>query len=229
MGTAFGEDIGRMLLAAAWTGMRRGELLALKWEDYRGCELHVCRALCKTTRREKSTKTDDPRLVPVMEPLAEVLEAQQRWLVAVKHPGLGSGLVFPAHPQHTQHAAGGRTRRRLDDLCWYRSGSVLDKPLRLVTERAGVPRISVHSFRRTYEDLLRRAGVTDLVRRSMAGWRTRDAQAIYAGINHEERASAAGRLAALVRGTQEEDMETGTPAGTPDEDARGSKAKRRAG
>lgn len=43
--------------------------------------------------------------------------------------------------------------------------------------------ISAHSLRRTWENLLREAGVEQLVRRSMAGWRSEKAQAIYATVN----------------------------------------------
>lgn len=195
MGDEFPADIGRMILTLAWTGMRKGELLGVKWVDYVDGELFVRRAVCKITRTEKTTKTDDPRLVPVSAPLASVLDEQRRWLVETQHPGLASGLVFPANPMH---AKGGKTRRALDAVCWYRAGSVLDRPLRLVVAKAGVPRITPHSFRRTYENLLRQAGVNDLVRRSLAGWRTTHAQAIYAGIDRTERTAASERMVELV-------------------------------
>lgn len=156
------------------------------------------RALCKTTRKEKTLKTDDPRIVPVPAPLAAVLDEQRRWLLEEQHAGLASGLVFPAR---LQHAKAGRTRRGDGELCWYRSLSVLDRPLRLVVAKAGVPEISVHSFRRTYENLLRRAGVDDLVRRSMAGWRSEQAQAIYAGVDRTERAQASERMLQLMLGS----------------------------
>jgi len=198
MGSAFALDIGRMILTVAWTGVRKGELLALAWEDlHQDGELLVRRAVCKVSRTEKVTKTDDPRLVPVAGPLAEVLEEQRRWLIETQHAGLESGLMFPADPAH---ARGGKTQRALDEVCWYRSDSVLDRPLRLVVAKAEVPRITVHSFRRTYENLLRQAGVNGLVRRSLAGWRTKEAQAIYAGVDREERAQAARAVLKLVQG-----------------------------
>jgi integrase len=75
---------------------------------------------------------------------------------------------------------------------------VLDRPLKKIVEKAKLPRISVHSFRRTYENLLRQAGVDDLVRRTLAGWRREGTQAIYAGVAPEERAIAARKLVALV-------------------------------
>ena len=55
------------------------------------------------------------------------------------------------------------------------------------------------SLRRTYENLLREAGVDQLVRRSLAGWRTEEAQSIYANVAPTERRAAANSLVNLVR------------------------------
>lgn len=186
-------DVGRMLLTLAWTGMRRGELFALKWVDIEEREIHVTRSVWRGL--EKSTKTDDPRRVPIPEPLAEVVAEQRRWLMETQQPGLVSGLVFPASARRAAQAA---ARRGSDEVSWYRSMSVLDEPLKAVVARAGVPEISLHSFRRTYENLLRAAGVDELVRRSLAGWRTEKAQEIYAGVHPNERAQAAKRMVDLV-------------------------------
>ena len=68
---------------------------------------------------------------------------------------------------------------------------------------AGLPRISLHSLRRTWEDLLREAGVDDLVRRAMACWRSPGAQAIYASVDRRERDAAVGALLAHVTGGEE--------------------------
>jgi integrase len=190
VGEAIAEDIGRMLLTLAWTGIRRGELLALKWTDEVEGELHIERAIWMN--KEKTTKTDDPRRVTLTEPLRAVLAEQRAWLLKAQHPGLSSGLIFPARAP---------TRREEDgELVWFRSGSVLDKPLSLVVKKAGVRPISLHSFRRTYENLLRKAGVDQLVRQSIAGWRTDEAQAIYATVDRSERDQAAAAVTELVLG-----------------------------
>jgi integrase len=84
-------------------------------------------------------------------------------------------------------------------VSWFRSETVLDAPLRKVVKAAGITPISPHSLRRTYENLLRKAGVDDLVRRSMAGWRSEEAQRIYATVDPEERQAAARVLVALVQ------------------------------
>lgn len=112
------------------------------------------------------------------------------------------------------------TRRHSDDLSWYRSTNTLTEPLRRIVEQAGVRPISLHGFRRTYENLLRQAGVEGLVRRSLAGWRTEHAQEIYAGIDREERTAALQRVVDLVSEKREEGEKTGAakkvhPEGTP--------------
>jgi integrase len=180
------EDIARLLLTAAWTGMRRGELLALRWDDLIDGEIHVTRSVWR--RNAKTTKTDDPRRIAIVEPLKNVFDDQRKWLLKTQHPGLSSGLIFPASPTH---AGGGAKRRKTDELSWYRSPTIFVKPLKKIVDHAGIPDISGHSLRRTYEDMLRKAGVESLVRRSIAGWRTEKAQAIYATVSREERDSAA--------------------------------------
>lgn len=189
-------DVARLILTVAWTGLRKGEALALRWCDYRDGELHIERSVWR--RYEKATKTDDPRLVVVVPPLAEVLSDQRRWLLRTQHPGLTSDLVFPASPRH---ARAGVTRRGGEvEMSWYRTPSVFSGPLAKIVEEAGLPKISTHSLRRTWENLLRRAGVDQLVRRSLAGWRTEEAQAIYADVDSDERAAAGAAVVRLVMG-----------------------------
>ena len=48
-------DLGRMMLCAAWTGSRVGELLALRWDDYVDGELRIERSVWR--RKEKATRT----------------------------------------------------------------------------------------------------------------------------------------------------------------------------
>ena len=191
------EDVARMIMTAAWTGMRRGELLEIRWTDIVDGELKVERSVYR--RHGKSTKTDDPRRITIVDPLEEVFTEQRQWLLKNQHPGLASGLIFPADPRH---AKAGATRRGVEELSWYRSPSVLDAPLAKVVKAAQVPPISTQSFRRTWENLLRQAGVDLLVRRALAGWRTDKAQGIYATVDREERDQAAVSVVDFVLGGQ---------------------------
>jgi integrase len=201
------EDVARLMLMLAWTGLRRGEALALKWSDLDRGEIKVERAVWRGI--EGTTKTDDPRIVTVVEPLAKILAEQRRWLIAVQHPGLASDLMFPADPSHARSGAS-RRKQNPDEVTWYRSGSVLNGPIAKAVAEAKIPRISPHSFRRTWENMLPRAGVDQLVRRSLAGWRSEEAQAIYASVDSSEREAAGRAVVSLVLGSK------ATPSATPE-------------
>lgn len=188
------DDLRRAVQVLAWTGMRLGELVALQWSHVVDGELRIERAVWRG--HEKPTKTDDPRRVTVTPPLKAVLDAQRQWLLASQHPGLKSGLVFPAAPKQ----AGAGAARRKGSVHWYRSQSGIQAAVKAVAETAGVPLISPHALRRTFEDLLREAGIDKLVRRAVAGWRSEKAQGIYANVSRAERDEAAEALVRLVLG-----------------------------
>jgi integrase len=185
-------DLGRLVVVLAWTGLRIGEGLALKWTDLVEGEVYVRRSVWRGI--EKSTKTGEIRRVAVVEPVAVALSEQRRWLVATQHPGLASALVFPAD---RSHALGG-ARRRGGEVSWYRAPSCLQKPLRKIAAAARAPEVSPHSLRRTFENLTRLAGVDGMVRRAVAGWRSEEVQGIYAGVGREEREAAGAAMLRLV-------------------------------
>ena len=87
-------DVARLITVVAWTGMRIGEALALKWDDVVDGEIHLRRSVWRG--EEKGTKTGEPRRLAVFEPVGKALDEQRRWLIATQHHGLPSGLVFPA-------------------------------------------------------------------------------------------------------------------------------------
>ena len=187
------SDIGRMIVVLAWTGCRISEICALRWSRIGDDEIHVERSVWQRT--EKGTKQNEPRTLPQVAPLRRAFEAQRRWLLDVEHPGLASDLVFPASPKQ---AKAGASRRKANDVSWYRARSCLNKPLVLVCERAEVPVLCPHALRRGFEKLLRRADVDGLVRRSLAGWASSDAREIYTDVDAEDRADALGSVLRLV-------------------------------
>jgi len=192
-GVEIAGDVARLILILAWTGMRMGEARALRWSDLQDGELYVQRSVWRG--EEKCTKTDDPRLIALVEPATRVLEEQRQWLLTEQHPGLASGLVFPTGARHAQ---AGASRRHSDEVRWFRSGSVLNEALAKITAKAKLPPISPHSLRRTWEGLLRQAGVDQLVRRAMAGWRSERAQAIYSSVARSERNAAVDAVRRIV-------------------------------
>jgi len=182
-------DLGRLVVLLAWTGLRKSEAMALRWDDVSDGELHVRRSVWRG--REKCTKSGEPRRVAVVEPVRVALEEQRSWLLESQHPGLSSGLVFPAST--------GTRRRGANMVTWHRSPACLAGPLVEIARRAEVPEISPHSLRRTFEDLTRLAGVDAMTRRAVAGWRSEGVQGIYAGVSREEREAAGAAMLRLVR------------------------------
>ena len=80
-----------VLMAAIATGMRRGELLALRWEDIGEEEIRGRSALVRG--KIKTPKSDKARSVPIYPELRTVLEDLRR--TRKKREGLtGPGLVF---------------------------------------------------------------------------------------------------------------------------------------
>jgi integrase len=90
--------------------------------------------------------------------------------------------------------------QNVEEPSWYRTPAVLNKPLERIADAADVPQIFPHSLRRTWENLMRQAGVDQLVRRAVAGWRTEKAQEIYASVDRGERDAAAAAMVGFVRG-----------------------------
>jgi len=79
------EDTGEWripIFLALYTGMRRGEVLALRWQDYdpKAQTLAVCRALSQYTGQVsvKSTKTERARVILIPDMLAEALNAHAK-------------------------------------------------------------------------------------------------------------------------------------------------------
>ena len=69
-----------LYLTAAWTGLRQGELLALRWRDidFASQRVHVRRSWSQRSGKEKSPKSGKVRSVPLVEELIAPLDALSR-------------------------------------------------------------------------------------------------------------------------------------------------------
>ncbi|MBZ5550539.1 MAG: site-specific integrase [Acidobacteriia bacterium] len=142
------EEIYRMLellpdpaltvvATAAFTGLRKGELRGLRWENYTGEEIQVRHSVWnRHVTDPKTRKSKAP--VPVIAPLQKFLE---RYRAAVGQPQ--TGWMF---------AAGKGTPLHLDNLA-----RRVIKPL---LEKAGIEWHGWHAFRRGLATTLQRQGVT---------------------------------------------------------------------
>ena len=140
-----GEAFVRLAIA---TGGRRGELIALRWDDVDldAGMITISRAL-RADRSAKGTKTDRTRTVPIDPGTVDVLK---RWrkaqLERAMHVGSGvvaNGFVLSHAPDCSQPWSPLSTSRR-----WLR-----------LAERAGVAGVNLHALRHTHVSMLIRAGV----------------------------------------------------------------------
>jgi integrase len=165
------------------TGLRWGELSALRWEDIdedRGV-IRVERGNYKGMPID-STKTGTVKVVPLLPAVAEALRAHRKRMVASQHPGLPKGGVFPTE-QGTLHK-GSPLRRVLHDAC----------------AAAEVGRkITPHGLRHTANDLLRRVASAE-VTRAIVGHATEQMTHHYSHVDEGEKREAAARVLAVLHG-----------------------------
>ena len=167
----------------AFTGLRWGELSALKWEDYE-VDAHVLRIRRAVSDGQvrSITKTEKARTVGVPEVLAGILRIHRERLIKEQHSGVSSGLMFPS--------------KRGTPLG---SGRISDA-LRACCEKAGITRrFTSHGFRRSLTDLLRNAQVDPVVAAGLTGHETERMRKHYSTVRDQEAVDASERVARLVQ------------------------------
>jgi integrase len=169
------------------SGLRWGELSALRWEDVdeRRGVIRVCRGNYKGQQMD-STKTgddeDEPKLVPLLPQIADVLRAHRQRMLATQHPGLAAGWIFPTE-KGTLH-----------------KGSPLRKVLDAASKACGTKRrITCHGLRHTANDLLRRVADGEVVR-AIIGHSTPAMTHHYSHVDEGEKRIAATRVLAAISG-----------------------------
>jgi integrase len=145
---AAGHRLFAALWVAAFTGMRRNELLGLRWDDFdpAAATLSINRGLIAVAYelRETRGKTRNARRRIDLDPTTiDVLVAWQQW-------------------QRTEHTAAG-----IDTAGWiFTDGDgqpihphAISQAFERIAHRAGVPVIRLHDLRHTHGTLLIKAGV----------------------------------------------------------------------
>jgi integrase len=164
------------VLVLAYTGMRWGEASGLRWED-----LDLDAGKVKVRRSnwrgiESAPKTRGSKRVAPL---------PARVIALLGEPGPARALVFPVRHGAREGAA--------------HKGSPLLKVINRACTAAGVPRITVHGLRRTFNNLARQ--VTDrLVAMSIVGHTTDAMHEHYSSVSMTEKTAAQARVLALVEG-----------------------------
>lgn len=176
-----------LLATLALTGMRWGEATALRWDDLDEGRGEILIRRSHRRGRVGPTKSGRPRVCPLPAELAEALRGHRERLLRAQHPGLAEGWVFAgvgADGQVTLPAPShwGKALPR-----WIRSAGVRTQ-------------ISPHGLRRTFVDLLRRAGVDGIVEQAIVGHAGETMRAHYSTVRSAEAAGAIAKVVDLVRG-----------------------------
>lgn len=162
------------IFADAFSGLRPGELYALRWEDLDEAAgvIHVSRSVSRKGVVTE-TKTSEPREVAYTEPMRRLLQARRRRMVAEQHPGLASGLIFPS-------SKGG-----------HRLSPALNKVLDQCRLEVGIrTRVTAQVLRRTINTLLVEQGVSNIVIQQQIGHVSDEMTGLYAGVHAEAKREA---------------------------------------
>jgi len=171
-----------MVLALISTGMRWGEVSALRWGDIdeRSRTITIARAQFRGT--VDTTKTSVVRSVPLADELAAVLQEHRVLLVTTQHPGLRAGWVFPSSSGTPKSSA-----------------SIRPALLAALADAGVRRRQTVHGLRRTFNDLLRQLTSGEVVR-SMTGHSSAAMTGHYSHVDAKEKSAAVSRAFEVIRG-----------------------------
>lgn len=126
------------LQTLSFTGMRGGELIALKWEnvDFENSVIKVCEN--RRDGRDKDPKNGETRYVPMAKAVIEALRNQQLLT------GLNNGYVF----MNQYHRP-------------YRNQDVLNRAMKEICVKAGLKVGTLHDLRRSLNTLMKQYGYQD--------------------------------------------------------------------
>jgi integrase len=182
-----GTRWGPLWTVALLTGLRRGELLGLRWADVDldAATLRVTGALSRTKERTPPKTTRALRTVPLAPPVVAALRAQRQWArlarVAAGADWVDSGYVFTT-------PTGGPLRGDNVHRAW-------DREL----TRRSLPGVRFHDLRHTCASLLLAAGTPPRVVMAILGHTTPDVTlGIYAHVQQADLTTALARLAGLL-------------------------------
>ena len=181
--------------AAIYTGMRRGELLAVQWRDYDTVrqELHVCKSVsvadagADTKTVVKSTKTGYDRYCPVVSELAATLEEWRRETERLYGSVEPDAFIFSA-------------QRNTKEPMYVTS---VNRWLARFQQRRGLRHFSVHCLRHSAASLALESGC-DLkqISKLLGHHSIQVTLDYYAGVNAERTRRAAEGIGSLLKGAQ---------------------------
>lgn len=178
---------GPLWAVALLTGLRRGELLGLRWADVDldAATLRVTGALSRDRERTAPKTTRALRTVPLAPPVVAALRAQRQWQ---RQARLRAGSLWEDTGYVFTTTTGAAQRGDNVHKAW-------DREL----ARLGLPAVRFHDLRHTCASLLLAAGTPPRVVMAILGHTTPDVTlGIYAHVQQGDLTAALDRLAELL-------------------------------
>jgi len=178
------EHLRNVIVCALNTGMRKGEILNLKWSQVRDGFIYL-----------RQTKTNEPRQVPICDTLAALLKD----IKAKQKPRSGDDLVFRysrTMPPKKKLETGETIR-----LAWDNTGNaILDTKtaFRKAVKKAGIEDFRFHDLRHTAASHLVMAGASLKDVQEILGHKTMTMTLRYAHLSQEHKKKAVNLLNGLT-------------------------------
>lgn len=159
-------------------GARVGEVTALHWDDIDEEQELIHLRHNQTRGNRGDTKMHITEVHALPQSVAEILRAHRRHLIATEHPGVASGIVFPAAIDPGEAVCHGYMQR------WTLNG-ILER----ACEKADVPRITPHRFRDFVNTRLTARGLHPTIIQALTGHATDAMTVHYSHISPEDKAA----------------------------------------
>jgi integrase len=188
----------RIVECAIHTGMRRGEILSLKWSQIRNGYIYLA-----------TTKTNEPRQVPIDDDLAKILREIRR------QQQLRSEYVFTYRKGEHSLKGPAPVRKRIKPAPVAEVINDVKTAFRSALKRAGVEDFRFHDLRHTFASQLIMRGGTLKDVQEVLGHKTMTMTLRYAHLSQEHKKKAVNRLNGLTAIKKEECHKTVTSSPVP--------------
>ncbi len=177
------KHLREVIICAVNTGMRRGELLSLKWEQVRNGFIYL-----------QNTKTDEPRQIPINDTLAELFEEIKK-----RHPGARYVFTYQNGKKEEVKEVGNLKLLKFNDEPMFETKHSFETAVK----KAGIEHCRFHDLRHTFASHLLMNGASLKDVQELLGHKTLDMTLRYAHLSGEHKKNAVNLLNGLVTSKNE--------------------------
>jgi integrase len=171
------KHIYHIVMCALHTGMRRGEILKLKWNQVKDGSIYL-----------RETKTNEPRQIPINDEFATVFKKIR------KEQGLSSEYVFTYKPNSWKLFVKGKGAEQIKERPLHR----IEKRFHAALEKAGIEDFRFHDLRHTFASHLIMKGATLKEVQELLGHKDIKMTMRYAHLSQENKRKAINLLNELT-------------------------------